>query len=56
MDVIGRLVLDHFNDAFSETDMCNRIRNVGNNPKTLSEAGTIAVRMQAQMQISDDKS
>lgn len=45
LDVIEALALDHFIDALHETEIRLRLREVG--PKTLTEAETIAVRMEA---------
>ena len=45
LDVIEALALDHFIDALSETEIRLRLREVG--PKTLNEAESIAVRMEA---------
>ena len=44
-DLIEALALDHFIDAISETEIRLRLREVG--PKSLSEAESIAVRMEA---------
>ena len=45
LDVIEALALDHFIDALSESEIRLRLREVG--PKTLSEAESVAVRMEA---------
>lgn len=45
LDVIETLALDHFIDALTESEIRLRLREVG--PKSLSEAETIAVRMEA---------
>lgn len=45
LDVIEALALDHFIDASSESEIRLRLREVG--PKTLSEAESVAVRMEA---------
>ena len=45
LDVIETLALDHYIDALTETEIRLRLREVG--PKTLSEAETFAVRMDA---------
>ena len=45
LEVIEALALDHFIDGLPEPEICLRLREVG--PKSLSEAETIAVRMEA---------
>ena len=45
LDVIEALALDHFIDGLPEPEIRLRLREVG--PKSLSEAETIAVRMEA---------